>query len=78
MMFPLVMEICDCLELSPQSSRFGKAIFLAMAAGCIIGGITTFLGGGRAPLAVGILKEATGLVVDFVPWAAISASIRAS
>jgi sodium-dependent dicarboxylate transporter 2/3/5 len=69
MMFPIVMEICACLELSPRTSRFGKALFLALAAGCIIGGITTFLGGARAPLAVGILKEATGQVVDFGPWA---------
>lgn len=69
MMFPIVLEISDCLKLPPQTSRFGKALFLAMAAGCIIGGITTFLGGGRAPLAVGILKEATGMTVDFLPWA---------
>ncbi len=69
MMFPIVMDIADCLELAPQTSRFGKAMFLVMAAGCIIGGITTFLGGGRAPLAVGILKEATGQSVDFIPWA---------
>jgi sodium-dependent dicarboxylate transporter 2/3/5 len=69
MLFPIVLEITDCLGLSPQKSRFGKAIFLAMAAGCIIGGITTFLGGGRAPLAVGILRESTGQAVDFIPWA---------
>jgi sodium-dependent dicarboxylate transporter 2/3/5 len=69
MMFPLVLEITDCLALPPQKSRFGKALFLTMAAGCIIGGITTFLGGGRAPLAVGILREATGQAVDFIPWA---------
>jgi sodium-dependent dicarboxylate transporter 2/3/5 len=74
MMFPIMLEITDCLGLSPQdptgaASRFGKAIFLTMAAGCIIGGITTFLGGGRAPLAIGILREATGQTVDFIPWA---------
>jgi sodium-dependent dicarboxylate transporter 2/3/5 len=69
MMFPIVLEISDCLGLSPQTSRYGKAIFLTMAAGCIIGGITTFLGGGRAPLAIGILRESTGLTIDFIPWA---------
>lgn len=69
MMFPIVLEIVDCLKLSPQTSRYGKAIFLALAAGCIIGGITTFLGGARAPLAVGILQEATGLTIGFLPWA---------
>lgn len=69
MMFPIIMDIADCLGLAPRTSRFGKAMFLIMAAGCIIGGITTFLGGGRAPLAVGILKEATGQTVDFGSWA---------
>jgi len=74
MMFPIVIEIADCLGLPPQNpaggaSRFGKALFLTMAAGCIIGGITTFLGGGRAPLAVGILRESTGQSIDFIPWA---------
>ncbi len=69
MLFPIVIEIADCLGLSPRTSRFGKAIFLALAAGCIIGGITTFLGGARAPLAVGMLREATGLTIGFTPWA---------
>jgi len=69
MMFPIVLEIADCLGLSPQKSRYGKAIFLALAAGCIIGGITTFLGGARAPLAVGMLREATGQTIGFTPWA---------
>ena len=69
MIFPIVMEITDCLGLSPQRSRYGKAIFLALAAGCIIGGITTFLGGARAPLAVGMLREATGQTISFTPWA---------
>ena len=74
MIFPIVLEITDCLGLSPQNStgatsRYGKAIFLALAAGCIIGGITTFLGGARAPLAVGMLREATGQTISFTPWA---------
>lgn len=69
MMFPIVLEIADCLGLSSQTSRYGKAIFLALAAGCIIGGITTFLGGARAPLAVGMLQEATGQTIGFTPWA---------
>jgi sodium-dependent dicarboxylate transporter 2/3/5 len=73
MIFPIMMEITECLGLSPQppgtASRYGKAIFLALASGCIIGGITTFLGGARAPLAVGMLREATGQTISFTPWA---------
>ncbi len=67
MIFPIIIEITDCLGLAP-GSRFGKALFLALAAGCIIGGITTFLGGARAPLAVGMLREATGATIGFTEW----------
>jgi hypothetical protein len=41
----------------PRRSRYGKALFLAMAWGSSIGGVATLLGGGRAPVALGILKE---------------------
>jgi sodium-dependent dicarboxylate transporter 2/3/5 len=37
----------------------GKGLFFALAWGCIIGGTTTILGGGRGPLAIGILEKAT-------------------
>ncbi len=69
MMFPIVSEITDALKLKGESSNYGKSLFLAMAWGCIIGGTATFLGGARAPLALGILYEITGKSVDFVTWA---------
>jgi sodium-dependent dicarboxylate transporter 2/3/5 len=72
MMFPLVSEIVDALELKSPGDNYGKSLFLAMAWGCIIGGITTFLGGARAPLALGILFEITGKSIGFVPWALAS------
>ncbi len=68
MMFPIVMEIAESLKLRQGESNYGKSLFIAMAWGCIIGGIATFLGGARAPLAVGILSEATGQSIGFVPW----------
>ncbi len=69
MMFPIVLEVTAALKLVPMRSRYGKALVLAMAWGCIIGGIATFLGGARASLAVGILYKATGLSIGFLPWA---------
>jgi sodium-dependent dicarboxylate transporter 2/3/5 len=69
MMFPIVAEIVVSLRLEPKQSRYAKSLFLAMAWGSIIGGIATFLGGARAPLAVGILQETTGQAINFVPWA---------
>jgi len=59
MLFPLIFEIVNSLGLKRDESRFGKAMFFAMAWGCIIGGATTVLGGGRVPLAVEILETAT-------------------
>lgn len=69
MMFPIVVAISASLELKPTKSNYGKALFLGMAWGCVIGGVATFLGGARAPLAVGILQEATGESIDFIKWA---------
>lgn len=69
MMFPIVFEVVDALKLRPMQSRYGKALFLAMAWGCVIGGIATFLGGARAPLALGILNQTTGESIGFVDWA---------
>ncbi|MFQ6115694.1 MAG: SLC13 family permease, partial [bacterium] len=69
MMFPIVLEVVSSLKLMPPQSRYGKGLFLAMTWGCIVGGITTFLGGARAPLSIGILRQTTGLTIDFVHWA---------
>ena len=68
MNFPILVEITTGLRLNPRRSRYGKALFLAMAWGTTVGGVATLLGGGRAPLAIGILKEATGRSFTFVEW----------
>ncbi|HEX8960702.1 MAG TPA: DASS family sodium-coupled anion symporter [Geobacteraceae bacterium] len=68
MMFPVVSEIATALRLDKGSSSFGRLLFMSIAWGCIIGGIATFLGGARAPLAAGLLKEATGLHFSFLEW----------
>lgn len=68
MMFPIVVEITRVLDLRPMRSSYGKALFVAMAWGCIIGGVATFLGGARNPLAVGMLRETTGQSIGFFEW----------
>lgn len=67
MMFPIVLSVVKSAELSDES-RYARSLFLAMAWGCIIGGIATYLGGARNPLAMGILYEATGLKIGFMQW----------
>ncbi|MDA8429437.1 MAG: DASS family sodium-coupled anion symporter [Geobacteraceae bacterium] len=68
MLFPVVLEITSSLGLKPGKSVYAKLLLMSIAWGCIIGGIATFLGGARAPLAVGILRETTGIDVDFFDW----------
>jgi sodium-dependent dicarboxylate transporter 2/3/5 len=68
MVFPITVEIARVLRLRPQGSSYGRALFLAMAWGTQIGGIATLLGGGRAPLAIGMLRESTGQSYSFLQW----------
>ncbi|MBI3753689.1 MAG: DASS family sodium-coupled anion symporter [Deltaproteobacteria bacterium] len=71
MLFPIVLDIAKGLNLRPGRSNYAKSLFLALAWGCIIGGVATFLGGARVPLAVGMLKEATGITIDFLEYTVI-------
>jgi solute carrier family 13 (sodium-dependent dicarboxylate transporter), member 2/3/5 len=75
MLFPVITEITTALRLEKGKSSFGRLLFMAMAWGCIIGGIATFLGGARAPLAAGLLKEATGLHFSFLEWSSAACMI---
>lgn len=68
MLFPIILEISKGLNLKPGKSNYGKLLFFALAWGCVIGGVGTFLGGARVPLAIGILKETTGTTIDFLDY----------
>lgn len=68
MTFPITLEIASVLQLRRRQSNYGKALFIAMAWGTQIGGIATLLGGGRAPLAIGMLREASGQSFTFLQW----------
>ncbi len=57
MVYPLAWDVARSLRLRPRHSPLGKALFYALAWGCITGGTATVLGGARAPLAIGILEE---------------------
>jgi sodium-dependent dicarboxylate transporter 2/3/5 len=68
MMFPLVVIISKRLSAYPEGRAYSRTLFLAMAWGCVIGGIATMLGGARVPLAVGLLYQATKQTVTFTDW----------
>jgi sodium-dependent dicarboxylate transporter 2/3/5 len=57
MMFPLACRIRDALGRKPGSSTYVTGLFFALAWGATIGGIVTYLGGGRNPLAMGFLVQ---------------------
>ena len=67
LLFPILMEVARVLDLE-KGSRLGKFMFLALCWGAVIGGVATFLGGARNPLAIGILKSNTGIDIGFVEW----------
>jgi len=69
MMFPVVMEIAQSLRLERGKSPLAIALFLSLAWGAVAGGIGTFLGGARAPLAVELLKETYNRDISFTFWA---------
>jgi sodium-dependent dicarboxylate transporter 2/3/5 len=69
MNFPIIMEIVAVLRLAPHRSNYARALFLSMAWGTTIGGVATLLGGARAPLALGMVREATGQTFTFLEWA---------
>lgn len=68
LMFPIIYEIANSLELKPLESNYGKLLFLTMAWGSIIGGITTYLGGARNLLAVGLLENKYNISIGFFEW----------
>lgn len=72
MTFPIIVEIIAALHLPPERANYGKSLVLAMAWGSTIGGVATLLGGARAPLALGILRELTGETYSFTEWAALN------
>ena len=68
MLFPVILQIVHALRLRPGRSEWGKAVFLALGWGAVIGGIATLLGGARNPLALAILYETTGQTIGFFEW----------
>jgi sodium-dependent dicarboxylate transporter 2/3/5 len=68
LLFPIVLKIAGALDIRPKASLYGRALFLALAWGAVIGGVATFLGGARNPLALGILRDHYDLTIGFLEW----------
>ncbi|MBI2061415.1 MAG: SLC13/DASS family transporter [Nitrospirae bacterium] len=68
MMFPILLELAHAIQMVSPSASYTRALVLCAAWGTTTGGILTLLGGGRAPLALGILRETTGQSIGFFEW----------
>ena len=62
MLFPLAVRIRDALKVGRGRSRYVSGLFIGVAWGATIGGIVTYLGGSRNPLAMGFLQK-TGIAI---------------
>lgn len=68
MMYPIIVEIVEALNLK-RGANYAKQLFLGLAWGAVIGGVGTFLGGARAPLALEMLHEAyPDTHISFLQW----------
>lgn len=75
MIYPIIVETVDSLKL-PRGHNYAKKLFLGLAWGSIIGGVGTFLGGARAPLALSLLEEAyPERTISFGLWMAAAIPI---
>jgi len=66
-LLPLVLAVVGGLRLA-CGDRFATALFLALAWGAVIGGVTTLLGGARGPLALAIVGQSAGVSFGFMDW----------
>ena len=65
---PLALSVAKRESLVPGQSRFGKALFLAVAWGSLIGGPATPAGSGANPLLIGFVMDMLGLEITFTQW----------
>ncbi len=56
MIYPIIVETVESLRLKKEHP-YAQKLFFALAWGAIIGGVGTFLGGARAPLALSLLRQ---------------------
>jgi len=68
MLMPLARSIAEEEHLEPGKSRFGKALFIAVAWGSLIGGAGSPAGGGANNLAIGFVRDMLGTEITFAGW----------
>ncbi len=79
MMFPIILEIADSLELPRGESGYARKLLFGLAWGTVIGSCGTLLGGARAPLAIELLRDTyrdadggAAYPISFLQWMGVS------
>lgn len=67
-LMPLAKAMLEEEGLQPLKSNFGKALMISCAWGPLIGGIGTPAGAGPNPIAIGFIREMTGVEISFLEW----------
>lgn len=73
--FPIVMSLLEGQKERADYPLLGKAMTLAVAWGCAIGGVATPIATGANLIAVSYLKEHCGITIDFFSWMSIGLPI---
>ena len=68
MLLPIGKAILEEENLKPLESNFGRGLMIACVWGPLIGGVGTPAGAGPNPLAIGFIKDMTGISVSFLDW----------
>ncbi len=68
MLMPLARSIAEEEGLEAGKSRFGKALFIAVAWGALIGGAGSPAGGGANNLAIGFVRDTLNIEITFAGW----------
>lgn len=68
LLMPLAQSIAREEHLEPGKSRFGKALFISVAWGSLIGGAGSPAGGGANSLAIGFVRDMLGIEISFTHW----------
>jgi sodium-dependent dicarboxylate transporter 2/3/5 len=68
MLLPIAKAILEEEGLKPLESNFGRGLMIACVWGPLIGGVGTPAGAGPNPLAIGFIKDMTGITVSFLDW----------
>lgn len=71
MLTPIAVLLLKENQCEPGKSKFGKALMIGIAMGCLIGGMGTPMGAGMNMMAIQFMADTANIRISFLDWAAI-------